>query len=50
VGNIGQRPLSLAAQNRHEGVVRIPLGSVEVNLDKRESDGRTPLSYATVRG
>ena len=45
----GNTPLMWAAQNGHEGVVKILLGRSDVNLNKTGSDW-TPLSWAAWRG
>jgi len=47
---LGRTPLVWAANNGHEGVVKILLGREEVNPDKPGSNGRTPLSFAAGRG
>ena len=44
--NISQMPLSLAVFYGHEGVAKILLGREEVNPDKADYGGRTPLSLA----
>ena len=41
---LGKTPLSNAAQNRHERVVKILLGWEKVNLHKPEEWGRTPFA------
>ena len=38
-------PLSAAAWNGHRGVVEILLGREEVNLDRSDDAGRTPVSF-----
>ena len=43
-------PLAWAAQNGHEGVVKILLGEGEVNPDKPDDRGLTPLLYAARNG
>ena len=48
--NSGQTPLTYAAKNGHEGVVRILLGREEVNPDRTDNEGRTPLSFAAEYG
>ena len=42
----GCTPLTWAAHNGHEEVVKILLGWEEVNPDKPDNSGMTPLSYA----
>jgi len=36
--------------NGHEGVVKIQLGREEINSDRRDNYGQTPLSYAASNG
>jgi len=49
-GYLGCTPLSWAAYNGHEEVVKILLGREEVNPDKPDNSGKTPLSYAAQSG
>jgi len=49
-GYEGHTPLSWAAHNGHEEVVKILLGREEVNPNKPDKDGRTPLSHAASHG
>jgi len=46
----GITPLSWAARNGHEGVVKILLGRDDVNPDKPDINGRTPLWLAAWNG
>ena len=43
--NTGRTPLSHAAGNENEYVVKLLLGQ-EINLDQPDNKGRTPLSHA----
>jgi len=48
---LGGTSLSFAAQNGHEGIVRLLLGREDVNPDAPDKwDGRTPLSWAAGNG
>ena len=47
---LGRGPLTWAAQNGHEGVVKILLERGEVNPDKSDNYGQTPLSHAACSG
>ena len=40
---MGDTPLAWAARNGHEGVVKILLARDDIDLDKRDSEGRSPL-------
>ena len=42
--------LAWAAQNGHEGVVRMLLGQDDIEPDKPDSNGRTPLMRAACNG
>ena len=46
----GRTPLTWAAWNGQEGVVKMLLGRAEVNPDQPDEGGRTPLIYATKEG
>ncbi|PVH90771.1 hypothetical protein DM02DRAFT_475405, partial [Periconia macrospinosa] len=42
----GQTSLSIAAQRGDVGVVRLLLETGKVDIDRKCSDGRTPISWA----
>ncbi|KAK1762028.1 hypothetical protein QBC33DRAFT_582006 [Phialemonium atrogriseum] len=46
----GQTPLSWAARNGHEAVVKQLLDTGQVDIDSKDSDGQTPLSWAARNG
>ncbi|KAH8650295.1 hypothetical protein BGZ60DRAFT_389194, partial [Tricladium varicosporioides] len=46
----GRTPLSYAAKNGHEGVVKLLLATEKVDVNSKDSDGRTPLSWAAAKG
>jgi len=46
----GRTPLSWAAGNGHEGIVKLLLGRKDVNPDSSSKYGQTPLSWAAANG
>jgi ankyrin repeat protein len=48
--NNGQTPLSWAAENGHEAVVKLLLLEKAVDVDSKSNNGQTPLSWATGNG
>ena len=46
----GRTPLSLAAENGHEGIVKLLLGHKDVNPDSSDESGLTPLAWAAING
>lgn len=46
----GQTPLSWAAGNGHEAVLRLLLATGKVNVDAKDKDDKTPLSWAAEGG
>ena len=47
---VGCTPLSYAARNEHEGVVKLLLEQENVNPDLQDKIGLTPLAWAAARG
>ena len=43
---MGNTPLAWAAENGHEGVVKVLLGRGDIDPDKPDEDDRTPLPLA----
>ncbi|KAN0079537.1 Ankyrin repeat-containing domain protein [Elaphomyces granulatus] len=49
-GEFGQTPLSWAAENGHETVVKLLLDIKNANFESKDNLGRTPLSRAAENG
>jgi ankyrin repeat protein len=43
-------PLSYAAENGHEGIVKLLLATDKVDIDAKDGLGQTPLLYAAENG
>jgi hypothetical protein len=48
--NYGRTPLSWAAREGHEAVVKLLVGRDDVEADSKGNNGRTPLSWAAAEG
>ena len=46
----GQTPLSYAAEEGHEGIVKLLLSRDDVTADSQDRYSQTPLSHAAARG
>jgi ankyrin repeat protein len=46
----GQTPLSIAAEEGHEVVVKLLLATGKIDADSKDKSGQTPLLYATEGG
>jgi ankyrin repeat protein len=46
----GQTPLSWAAEQGHEAVVKLLLKTGKVDVDAKDNDSRTPLSWTAEQG
>jgi ankyrin repeat protein len=46
----GQTPLSWAACNGHEAIVKLLLATGKAEIDSKDKNGRTPLSWAEENG
>jgi ankyrin repeat protein len=48
--NFGQTPLSWAARNGHETIVKLLFKTGKIDVDSKNGSGQTPLSRAAEKG